>query len=372
LSYAIARAYCQFYDSALMRRRWSSDNIWFMPAAENGDHRLPLRAFVGFPFDDPDETPEDFIQDLRIPLHHRCPRIFALGILLLEIGLGRPFPTRVFKKLTSQVNFDYTTASKLLETFRKETWNGFSHKKYFIDAVEYCIDGGNFMHDLTEQRGNAGRSNASGEPQDRSKRRKNLYSRVVQPLAWLSIKGFNSNSTEVPYLSRIPEPDTIQSPTPGPVDASEEEGGGFHSGLAVSTSNWLRNLKAISSYVDQKRNAIDGVKPIKVAILDTGINTSMPFFQDEDYGSDRRGQIELFKDFVDTDVGSTVDEFGHGSLMSRLVAETTAFESTPFAKIMVARVAKNTKLLLKSQDKVAEVRSPLISTSSPNSLICIV
>lgn len=103
--------------------------------------------------------------------------------------------------------------------------------------------------------------------------------------------------------------------------------------------------------------------PIRVAILDTGVNLDMPYYRDEEYGEDRIGQVECFRDFLDpnhpyerdSERDSERDDFGHGSLMARLVAESTPFESTPFANIMVARVARNTRDLAKCQDKIAEV-----------------
>ncbi|KAH6989088.1 hypothetical protein BKA56DRAFT_575051 [Ilyonectria sp. MPI-CAGE-AT-0026] len=361
LSYSIARAYWQFYDSELMRRKWSSETIWFMPTA-NGTHgghddRLPLQAFVTFPFDVPNDPPEDFIHDLRFPLNHRCPRIFALGIILLEIGLARPFPTRVFKNLTSQVNFDHTTAMNLLETLRNSKWDGFSHMRYFIDAVEYCIDGGNFLQDTNDpdsaQR-DYKRSKAPKKQNDFSARRKNLHNRVVRPLAWLALKGFNTNSSGITYINRTADPKPLCR-APSSVTELSPQNGLFHSGRSAATRNWLGNLKDISAYVDQQRSAHGITPPVRVAILDTGINTAMPFYLNEDYGDDRLGQIECFRDFVNrNDSASNVDEFGHGSLMARVVAEATPFESTPFSKIMIARVAPSSTALPKCQDNIAE------------------
>lgn len=357
LSYSVARAYWQFYDSELMRKKWSSETIWFMPTI-NSEHKdaLPLQAFVTFPFDAPDQHVEDFIEDLKVPLNHRCPRVFALGILLLEIGLARPFPTRVFKNLNSQVNFDHTTAMNLLQTLRKTKWHGFSHMKYFVDAVEYCLDGGNFVQDTDPVDSSRRRPQRSEKQKAMSSRRKNLYNRVVRPLAWLAIKGFNSNSAETTYINKIANSTapTVQGHLPTPETPIKPREGTFHSSLATS-SNWIQNLKRISAHVDRIRSQLEITTPIRIAILDTGVNLDMPYYQDEEYGDDRIEQIECFRDFLSPDSSSERDDFGHGSLMARLIAESTPFESTPFANIMVARVAKNTKDLAKCQDKIAEV-----------------
>ncbi|RSL91789.1 hypothetical protein CEP51_000029 [Fusarium floridanum] len=365
LSYSIARAYWQFYDSELMRKKWSSDTIWFMPTAEHID-KLPLKAFVSFPFDSPDGHIDDYIHDLRMPLNHRCPRVFALGILLLEIGLAKPFPTRVFNNLNSQVNFDHKTAINLLKTLRETKWNGFSNMRYFVDAVEYCLEGGNFVQD-EDDLGPAGREPQPCEKKsDMSLRRKNLYDNVVRPLAWLAVKGFNSNAVGTTYISRIANSTvtTAQRPPPTIEAPIKLKDGAFHSGI-TTPSNWMQNLKRISAHVDSIRSQLELTEPIRVAILDTGINYDMPYYEDDDYGDNRIDQVECFRDFLEPEVPSQKDksqpeflskkdDFGHGSLMARLVADTTPFESTPFVKIMVARVARNTEDLTECQDKIAE------------------
>lgn len=35
LSYAVARSYWHYYNSELMRTKWTSDTIWFMPEKDN-------------------------------------------------------------------------------------------------------------------------------------------------------------------------------------------------------------------------------------------------------------------------------------------------------------------------------------------------
>ena len=378
LSYSVARAYWQFYDSDLMRTKWSSQTIWFMPTAtandthEMQDDKLPLQAFVGFPFHVSDEPPEDFIDDLKIPLLHRCPRIFALGILLLEIGLAKPFLTRPFKNITSQTNFDHKTAMNMLEMLRKEKWNGFSHMSHFIKAVEYCLDGGNFVQDtarLINSRTDQRKLKSSKKKEELATRRSNLYNNVVQPLAWLALKGFNGSSAGLTYITKMPHlapsvtipvsaPATTpqQRSVPSPDTDPSSPVTSFHSGRTVSIKNWMDNLKGISLDIDQKRHANGVTDPIRIAILDTGVNQNMPFYLDEDLGDDRKKQIETYRDFVDLESsGTKTDQFGHGSFMARLVAQATPFESRPFARIMVARVAENTKSLPKCQDNIAEV-----------------
>ncbi|KAH6685686.1 hypothetical protein F5X68DRAFT_240894 [Plectosphaerella plurivora] len=318
LAYAIARAYWQFYDSDLMRARWSSSTIYFMPALNDAGGRLPLRAFVSFPFGMPGEPLEDTIPDISIPLNHRCPRIFALGVLLLEIGLAVPFPTRTFRNQVSRVNFDHKTAKNQLKALRAAKWPGFSHAKYF--GVEA--------------------------------RRRNLFNHVVRPLAWLAETGFHKSSAGTSYIRKVVAqplpPFPIQASPAGPTRQDEETA--FHSGPSHRPGRWLDQLKAISAQVDDRRRRHAITKPVKVAILDTGLSSSIEYFQDEDDGPRRLNQVVGWQDFVNPSNDSTmVDDFGHGTLMARLVAE-----AAPFSELLIARVARNTKELPRCKDNIAK------------------
>jgi hypothetical protein len=94
-------------------------------------------------------------------------------------------------------------------------------------------------------------------------------------------------------------------------------------------------------------------KPIKIAVLDTGCNADLPFCKIPR----RRKCIKGWKDFTrqesndTTEASSMGDEYGHGSLMTRLVMETA-----PLAHVYVARVAKHTDELDSSSDQIAQVR----------------
>jgi hypothetical protein len=353
LGYAIARAYWQFYDSDLMRARWSSETIHFMPAIDDTGGRLPLRAFVSFPFGMPGEPLEDSILDISVPLNHRCPRVFALGVLLLEIGLATPFPTRTFRSQVSQVNFDHKTAKNQLKTLRAEKWLGFSHAKYFVDAAEYCIEGSNFANDAADLRGSAVTTTMDTQKSVEA-RRKNLFDHVVRPLTWLAETGFQKSSAGTTYIRKV----VAQPPAPGlthlsPTGPANPHGDvAFHSGPTNRPGRWMDQLKAISAQVNDRRRAHAITKPVRVAILDTGLSSAMEYFQDEDDGPQRLSQVVGWKDFVDSsNAAIMVDEFGHGTLMARLVVE-----AAPFAELLIARVSRNTKELPRCKDNIAQVR----------------
>jgi hypothetical protein len=122
----------------------------------------------------------------------------------------------------------------------------------------------------------------------------------------------------------------------------------FHSGRTIIPEQWRENLKLINHDVSrmhrdqQKRKEIPR---IRIAILDTGYNPTMPFFTDK-----RRSARIKWQDFTQ---GSKygVDSYGHGTLMTSLV-----MEAAPLADIYVTRVAENTDQLGLNADKVAKVR----------------
>ncbi|KAG8421959.1 hypothetical protein J3458_003796 [Metarhizium acridum] len=97
------------------------------------------------------------------------------------------------------------------------------------------------------------------------------------------------------------------------------------------------------------RQATSSTRPVRIAILDTGLRLSIPYFQDDFDGPERKKQVISYKDFVGQSDSDMKDLFGHGTFMMRLVAE-----SAPAAEIMVARVAENTEGLSSCQTNIVK------------------
>ncbi|KAH0439996.1 hypothetical protein CcaCcLH18_02713 [Colletotrichum camelliae] len=340
LAYIIARAYWQFYDSELMRTKWTSESIWFLPQwtplAE--DVSLPeeilLRPYLAFPFGLPEDPLEDVINDDM--LNHKHPRIFRIGILLLEIGLGRPFPSFKRPNLVSQLNLDHQIASSQFAELRRESWAGFRYKSYFDSAVGHCIQ----SQKLVKQSSPLS-SRAKDEHEGVLARRKAFYKNVVQPLAWLARKGFRHGPEDITLIRR--KAVSMHGAQTHNIPLLPKAR--FHSGNEVVPKKWLKTLNELSREIEgQRRKA--GVKTrIRVAVLDTGLNLQLPEFADPD---GRIKRVQDVKDFVDQPKGN--DTFGHGSFMARLV-----MECAPSADIYVARVARNSTDLSRSQVVVQKV-----------------
>ncbi|MBE3047056.1 hypothetical protein IMZ48_31930 [Candidatus Bathyarchaeota archaeon] len=361
LAYTIAQAYWQFYDSELMRTKWTSETICFMSADVRGaspPDEMPLRPYLTFPFGIPSNPLQDVIHDDH--LNHQHPRIFAIGVLLLGIGLAEPFPTISRRNQVSQVNGDHQIATNQLRELKTAKWDGFRYKSYFDSAVEHCLDGQRLVSRSEKpiKAGAAGPMLSTTRPDEQDgilRRRKSFYNNVVLPLKWLAEKGFGHGYQVIPCIRRNP---AVPSPSAGILASLPQLEASFHSGRDVNPRMWLRDLNTISSEVERERRVYrakrDGdvgtefevrTTAIRIAILDTGLDRSLLGFDLED---GRPSRVTREKDFVDG--SSTADTFGHGTFMARLV-----MKCAPSAEIIVARVARDSEQLKVSQERVKEV-----------------
>lgn len=323
-----------------MRTKWTSESIWFLPQwtplAE--DVSLPeeilLRPYLAFPFGLPKDPLKDVIHDDM--LNHKHPRIFRFGILLLEIGLGKSFPSFKRPNLVSQLNLDHQVASSKLAELRRESWAGFRYKSYFDDAVSHCIQ----SQKLFKQ---SNHLSLTGKEEQGGvlARRQAFYKNVVQPLAWLARKGFRHNPDDITLIRRK----AVSTHGTKVPDMPLEPKATFHSGNEVVPQKWLKTLNELSREVEGQRRKAGVQTRIRVALLDTGLNLELPEFADPD---GRRKRVKDVKDFLDQSKGN--DTFGHGSFMARLV-----MECAPSADIYVARVASNSTELSRSQVEVQKV-----------------
>lgn len=349
LAYAVARAYWQYYDSELMRTKWTSDTIWFMPEQESRGHegQLPLCAYLSFPFGVPSNSSQDILyEDL---LTHRCPRIFDIGILLLEIGLGKPFQTGSRQDMVAQANLNHRIATSELLKLEEMNWDGFSsNKKYFDRSVKFCLNSENFVSPLKPKTNRQGvvmptpPTTASDYQKEILRRRKIFSKNVVLPLAWLAKRGFRTKAGDIAYVSKkqnLSQQGLSETPRQPQPEAL------FHS--AIVPKMWLKDIKKISEQVERKRREHQITTPVRVAILDTGFNRDLPIFKE------RSGLIKSITeemDFVEPNAKTMTDTFGHGTFMARLV-----MECAPGAEILVARVAKNTNELGRNQENIKKV-----------------
>ncbi|KAL8371262.1 hypothetical protein RB595_001210 [Gaeumannomyces hyphopodioides] len=182
-------------------------------------------------------------------------------------------------------------------------------------------------------------------------RRRIFYRHVVQPLAWLARDGFEAQPGLVTYVSKKRPESQSESqsepqsePQPGLTDPAQQRDGEYHFHGAIIPKMWLEDIKKISKSVEHKRRAQGITTPVRVAILDTGLNMDLPIFNER---PGLRRAIKGHVDYVDPGASTMTDTFGHGTLMTRIV-----MECAPNAEIFVAQVARNSNELKASQENI--------------------
>lgn len=335
LAYIIAQAYYHFYNSDLMRIKWTSDAIGFMLSTTKKDELL-LQPYLIFPFGTQDPPEEEYLDDMTLIHHH--PRILSFGILLLEIGLSRPFQYVPKSNPIAQANHNLQSADVCLRDLKKATWDGFVYKYLFDNAIEYCIREGRCLIDKQKQPGPVGTEAdtstmalANGEP-GIDDRREKFYKNVVLPLRYLAETGLGYEAGKVRHIRRKPSTDV-------PSELSSPEAS-FHAGRPVIPGQWLDDLSDIGREIEWQRRQCGMQPAIRVAILDTGGNID----------DDSLWRIVETRNFVDESDNTVTDKYGHGTLMTRLI-----MACAPSAKIIIARVAKNSKDLKHSQNNIKKV-----------------
>jgi hypothetical protein len=238
-----------------------------------------------------------------------------------------------------------------LKDLKTADWDGFQWKGYFIDAIESCLDSENFKHN------SKGRKHGKREVNhaSRAERRDLLYDKVVAPLSWLATVGFEKWK-EAPLIPIQPKKDKE------PTFADNEESQSFWNEIRTRCSflsenppdgsNFLEDIQKIAKHIESCRRAKKMTKRIRVAILDSGCETALPFFQTSKQRSDR---LKGWKDFA-TNSKSEVDTFGHGTFMARLLMHVA-----PMVDVYVIRVAVNGDELHHSQENIAKVCSTCLS-----------
>ncbi|KAF5670911.1 thermostable alkaline protease [Fusarium heterosporum] len=346
LAHAIAHSFWQFFGSDLMGHQWTSGDIWFMHEM-NEQHipkdQLALRVYMPMDFDQRQRASED--EDISM-LTHPYPHILGLGLILLQIGLARPFKSLTHLPSTSRLNRDHGAARQLLGELEKAEWARKTHRDIFARAVANCLDPSTFSTSNTKAKAIQTPSISKCDTSDDGRRRK-VYTNVVEPLAKLVKIAFRTDANYISYLAKCKKAEESQSTLTSRVAS-------FHTGKTIVPHEWLDNLKHISMHVMKLREMKPDreFKAVKIAVLDTGCDADLAFCK----LPKRKKCIKGWKDFTkeddveDTSQSKTMmDEYGHGSLMTRLV-----MEAAPLAHIYVARVSRNTQELGSSSERISE------------------
>ncbi|KAL8367020.1 hypothetical protein RB599_011105 [Gaeumannomyces hyphopodioides] len=239
------------------------------------------------------------------------------------------------------------------------------------------------LADCTPRAGNKRQRSESPEPTSRTKPRFGIRDERREPSIDASDVRANALSRQAlirsnpawgsrpaskrPRMPNTPETESIRPSwlglsssglLPGPTESNPrwqpEREALFHS--AIVPKMWLSELMKISRQVESKRREWRIATPVRVAILDTGLDWDFPVFRER---SGLLKSVTDVKDFVTPSTSTVTDVFGHGTFMARLI-----MECAPGVEILVARVAENTIELKNSQANIKEVREAPATTPS--------
>ncbi|KEY75150.1 hypothetical protein S7711_01600 [Stachybotrys chartarum IBT 7711] len=197
LAYTVAFAFWQFYNTQSMASAWNSQTIWFMFERDPPQNKkcLPRKAYISF---HPDTiSSQNYDQEYmdRSPIRtllHRCPRIQALAVILLEISLGKPFSSRSSNlNIGYELNSRYQQMLTTLEELKSFEWKDFSHGDRFVVAVDNCL----WSKELS------GKSKVPSNEEPHTFRRRILFEKVVLPLQSLNDNLPKRGLKAVSYLS---------------------------------------------------------------------------------------------------------------------------------------------------------------------------
>ncbi|KAK0738076.1 hypothetical protein B0T18DRAFT_421203 [Schizothecium vesticola] len=340
LAFIIARAFWQLYETRMTLARWTHHDVWFM---SNGGDNPPCKAYMELPLQDIQEELQEYE---KAGLIHKCPRILAVGVLLLEIGLARPMegchhPKPNDRYFVRKTNEDHASATRQLDELKGVSWKGYCSKRLFDSAVGNCLNGKNFS---PGQGGNLGCSTIA-------ERRAAFYEKVVEPLGLLAGSFPPQRQANITMRNETLRGSTAAT---APVQVDEFRPAtlaAFHTGRTVNPEEWLEDLRVIGRYLNHVIRRLDASEktpsPIRVAILDSGCNLQAEYFREQPR---RASRVVTWRDFVDQPPSEVErDSCGHGTLMAMLLIDIA-----PNAELIIGRVAENTTQLEGMEDAISQ------------------
>ncbi|KAK7930998.1 subtilisin-like protein [Apiospora marii] len=381
LSYILAKAVWQFYDTMWMGQAWNKDTLHFM--FEKSDN-CPKAVWVNEPFLNHDFDTDNISQDddtLRI---HQFPKILALGIMMMEIELGIDIEDKRSADCINDdgspvINADLTTA---LGVFNNDLQAKTDVMGPLKKAIEVCILPTSF-----------------DQYQDNiDSIRESLLQRVVRPIEqFYMIAWEHPDETEVKpldleilvvrhgsrgnFLPSTPEPRFAASSPINRIEAhlshdnltmhqrddvfpirqghNPQSHGTLSAGAAFSSADWFQHLDPLNLVLRAKpKDQDDQWRKSRIAVLDTGVSEAL---------ADSEDWVRGYKDFVSGDDDTWQDSTGHGTNAIRLIKMVYNMADIYVARVFEGREAcANTHVLMAQamQHAVREWKADVIAMPS--------
>ncbi|KAL8305770.1 hypothetical protein RB597_003520 [Gaeumannomyces tritici] len=319
---AVRLGYClmDFFDADL-----SSKSIYFLSSTKASCSRTRSETlYLSFASGLPATTESHVFR-----IGH--PTLLSFAKLLLEIDFGQSIDLNISSDDDKANRVIWAELCNVVDQLEEE------RNDSYLQAVRGCL-----MAHIQISR--ALRMGSADERDAELTIRKELYREVVERLetALAESTPRAGNKRQRPASKRPRMPNTPETESTRPSRLEREAL--FHS--AIVPKMWLSELMKISRQVESKRRKCRIAAPVRVAILDTGLDWDFPVFRER---SGLLKSVTDVKDFVTPSTQTVTDVFGHGTFMARLI-----MECAPGVEILVARIAENTNELKNSQANIKE------------------
>lgn len=357
LSVVLAYSLCYLYGGQSSRERWKRDHIVFFIDDNN---KIPMRPFLKVPVSTQSRKAKEAAREEI----HRYPEFLEFAIMLLEINYGQSLESMLnMNECIQSLNDSWCAASEVFNQRKMDI-----EKPGLRHAIAHCLKpdfGMTFAND-----------GSPGDYQVRS----NLLKNVVQPLEqdleyafkdFISVDGLDDGAPKilVPFTRQeknsVPQTADLVKGNENPDlrrkdrDASSSPPPAKRAKLRTSPSSHLVNNYTLfndetpmtasfsSELTDQWTKRFrhlaeshiskDGSSPLKVAILDTGINSAHSEFYTEPHTESR---IKALKSWTDSQPG--VDVSGHGTHIASVILSLTLNVDLYVGKITETNTLKDT------------------------------
>ncbi|KAJ5261225.1 hypothetical protein N7478_011820 [Penicillium angulare] len=331
LSHLAAKAAWECYDSGWMKNGLDRHDVHFMlEKSDCGRHKqlssdepFLTASFISHDKDESGWT-DPIAESLNI---HKCPKILAVGILLLEIELGRGIDEYRHLILegdqTPDINTDYMTAVNVIDRMSEE-WEERGTTSQHKAIIKAC-----FNQDVL--RG----------CEDVDSQRAALLTEIVVPLESLFRSQWEGEESQILPIIYKDIPDSlhttegrgpvaqlfsnIEESVPEPLEIDTMGTTMTVSDASSPSDKWLERIdKEFCSLLRAKSKADrKSYAPVKIAVLDTGIHP-------QHYNV---SNITDYKDFVNPLGQGKSDLTGHGS-----IGVSLTYKLLPNAQVYVGRV----------------------------------
>ncbi|KAK8115459.1 hypothetical protein PG984_011961 [Apiospora sp. TS-2023a] len=369
LSYILAKAVWQFYDSKWMRQEWNKDALHFMFEKTS---TVPKAVLVNEPF-----LYHDFGKDTRPPEDdamrvHQFPKILALGIILLEIEFGIDLKDKrsadcVNDDGSPTINADLTTAIEVFnndlqakteptsfdqhqgdaESIREALWTGVVRpiENIYMIAWDQHPDETQVQPlDLEVLVGYCASRGPSLPMTPEPHLALPVASNHAFPNHWPQSTFTVNQSINLPLIYRGHSPQLHGT-------MSAESG--------FSSEHWFHHLSPLNNVLRAKPKDQDGQwRKSRIAVLDTGVSEDL---------ADSEDWVRGYKDFVSGDDDTWQDSTGHGTNAIRLIKTVYNMADIYVARVFAGREACDTTHVLMAeamQHAIREWKADVIAMPS--------